>query len=1263
VTDPLGRVTRFGFDADGNLLWTQDPLHAADTGADTRSYRIFYDYDSYGRLGRVSQPKSTALDRGLLIWTDASYDPNGNITAVQDAHFGRQDGGNGAVTSYRYDSMDRKTLTTGPDTQADPAGQRIKMTYDAAGRMITTVLPIGVQSGIANDHTTSYGYDAANELTSQTRYAVNSSGTVTDTRTTYYCYDNVGNQVTVTAPNAQLSAPPTCPATTTANTTVYTYDNAHQRLSAKDPDGHLRSVAYDGDGNVVQSTDPSGNTTVNSYDQKDQLVKVVAPFVHGGRTTTTEYVYDANGNKIRDISPRAYDASADKTTFTSYVTSYSYDADNELVMQTTPSDAATQPAYIYYYYDPDGRQTAVSLPVAQSAPDPAQVSAAAKTSHTFFDPGWVATSQDPATPTVHFDYTAQGWQTCRTPQDACDGLDTSLQQSWTYYPDGKTASYTDQGGQASTYHYDADNNLTYAKTDHGASGSQSPVEIYADYTGFDQLAATHYRPTTSSTYTGTAYTYDHDGNATERDDNAQQTLTSQTTNSNGVPVSWTFTQTSGGAPDVNTMSYDAADWLTTQYDKGTTTSCTGDKRIDTAWYPTGWEKTSSINIADSTCTYTLKQKTALAYFDNGLLQTETITNGANTVLETHTLGYQASGIYMDGNRTSDAYALNGPSSTACTGSTASCTATYSYDARDRLTGYTDGHGGTTSNAFDQNNSADSSIRAGNITTQTTPQGTTTYTYKGNQLTSATAGGATSDYWYDALGRLSCVTTTAGTAASCNTINSGSVSPAVITAYSYDFMDRFTATHSYTAATPASSASYVYDALGRTASETETHNAANLNRTTTFTYQGLTGLSTQEVQNNTGATTSTDTKTYGNDAYGTRVSMGDTTVSGTTTTSGSFLYGYNSHSDVSLLTDQSNGTVKASYGYTPYGASDTTLSKGDTSANSPFNPYRYSAKRLDSGSASYDMGVRRFDPATHRFLQLDQFQGALTDLALASDPLTQNRYDLGASNPLSGIEWDGHMFLPGGGEPTPNPLTSGISTGGSAGSLGGCDKACGSASYGYTPPPTPTQAARVIQAQAGPAYAPGCSGPVFHLGACPSEAGAAGTTREEVGQALINAAFIIFGSFLGGGTSAAPAESVNVVRTIGGWLTRSLAPKTIAHAAEDAVNTGDVSVYTSTSSAGDVNYVGITNNIERRAAEQLASKGISINPINGLENLSRSDARAVEQVLIEENGGPGGGQLLNKINTIARSNPIYEQSIQRGCELLAAVGQSAPNVCG
>ncbi len=114
--------------------------------------------------------------------------------------------------------------------------------------------------------------------------------------------------------------------------------------------------------------------------------------------------------------------------------------------------------------------------------------------------------------------------------------------------------------------------------------------------------------------------------------------------------------------------------------------------------------------------------------------------------------------------------------------------------------------------------------------------------------------------------------------------------------------------------------------------------------------------------------------------------------------------------MSLLTDQSNGTARASYGYTPYGAADTTLSKGDTSVTTPFNPYQYSATRYDSGSQTYDMGVRRYDPSAERFLQLDQYQGALSDLSLAADPLTQNRYDLAASNPVTYSDPSGHYLL-------------------------------------------------------------------------------------------------------------------------------------------------------------------------------------------------------------------------------------------------------------
>jgi len=56
---------------------------------------------------------------------------------------------------------------------------------------------------------------------------------------------------------------------------------------------------------------------------------------------------------------------------------------------------------------------------------------------------------------------------------------------------------------------------------------------------------------------------------------------------------------------------------------------------------------------------------------------------------------------------------------------------------------------------------------------------------------------------------------------------------------------------------------------------------------------------------------------------------------------------------------------------------------------------------------------------------------------------------------------------------------------------------------------------------------------------------------------------------------------------------------------------------------------------------LATKGIQVEKILG--RLSRGDARAVEQALIEIHGlGKNGGTLLNKINSVAASNPAYAQ---------------------
>lgn len=85
----------------------------------------------------------------------------------------------------------------------------------------------------------------------------------------------------------------------------------------------------------------------------------------------------------------------------------------------------------------------------------------------------------------------------------------------------------------------------------------------------------------------------------------------------------------------------------------------------------------------------------------------------------------------------------------------------------------------------------------------------------------------------------------------------------------------------------------------------------------------------------------------------------------------------------------------------------------------------------------------------------------------------------------------------------------------------------------------------------------------------------------------------------------------------------------------------------------------SHDFARRAAQHLANKGISIQRLQGLSNLSRKEARAVEQVLIEYYGlgGKAGqtGQLMNRINSISTKNPFYAESLKLGKQLLENAG--------
>ena len=1000
--------TQLGYDSGGRLLFVQDSNHAQFTGGTPAQYQTQFFYDSFNRLGRQSTPKSTSLNLISLVWADTTYDPNNNVVSQMAPHYGAQDTGAGDTTSATYDAMDRLTQLTGPDTSADPAGERTRYQYDVAGRLTQATLPLGVQNGTPNNtHTISYIYDGLDRVTMQTENHDTGSGI--QALNTLSCYDGGGNLVSVTAPKAGLSSV-TCPATTsTPFTTVYGYDADHRLTSVSDPLNHQTQLAYDANGNRTQVTDANNNATTSTYDALNRLVQVCQPFLGSApqvcqpgvnHPAVTVLQYDANGNLTRQISPRAYDASTDKSTFTNYVTAYHYDALNRMVRIDLPVDG-TYPAqyYVHNAYDFNGNLLSTSLPLTTS--DPTQVPASSKTALTYFDPGWIAISQDPGGPRIHFDYTAKGEQSLRTPETSGGMLDMTKQVQWSYFADGQTKSRADQQGQPITYAYDAENHLV---SSHDASGLTTPSQTFVDtqnaYDDLGRLVRSDLKKKTDANWTFSSFAYDANSNVGDQVQNGQESSPGGSLVKAGRSLH---------------SDYDGADWITTQFDYGSgSPSAPGPdaQRTLNTFTPIGLEASREIDKTNGSGGWTPKQTTTWDYFANGKLNHLTTTvPGQTQAIEQHTVSYlDPSGIYNDGNRTQDVFSLKPGGSTSSPCYPGTCTTSYTYDPRDRLVGQDDHRGSATTYQLDATGNIQAEILNGTTTVKS-------YVYQGTQLQQVTAGTQISKYQYDDLGRLHCVTTSAGSAADCGSGTTGTAN--LLADYEYDYLDRLSTYQAYSSGNRTDNAQYTYDALNRVVSETELHPSFNgPQRTTQFSYLGLGPQLTEEQQSNSSGVL--DTKDYSYDAFGHRLSQ---TVSGSTlptVPNGTFTYGYDVHGSVSQLVD-ANGNTQASYGYKPYGQTDTTLTTPDPDPLNPLNSFRYSAKRIDTGSGTLDMGARRFGPDTSRFLTPDLFFGALSNLSLSVDPITQNRYGLAGGNPISFSEWDGHwVYFDGGGGASTTP---------------------------------------------------------------------------------------------------------------------------------------------------------------------------------------------------------------------------------------------------
>ena len=90
--------------------------------------------------------------------------------------------------------------------------------------------------------------------------------------------DPLGHVTTYDYSNLELNAVTQGAGTSQAATTSYTYDPATLGVtSVTDPNGNVTTNTYDGNGNLLTSTDPMSNTTSYSYNSFNEVTSKTTP--------------------------------------------------------------------------------------------------------------------------------------------------------------------------------------------------------------------------------------------------------------------------------------------------------------------------------------------------------------------------------------------------------------------------------------------------------------------------------------------------------------------------------------------------------------------------------------------------------------------------------------------------------------------------------------------------------------------------------------------------------------------------------------------------------------------------------------------------------------------------------------------------------------------------------------------------------------------------------------------------------------------------
>jgi RHS repeat-associated protein len=668
ITDALNQVETYEYDAIGNVV------SIVDTNGNTSQYT----YDIFGRPLSSREPKDAA-NNVYIVTPGPTYDRNDNVVQEEAA--------NGAVTLSGHDPTDRLAYVTAPkDTSTSPE-RTTTYDYDAVGNMLAVTEAKGTLTADPNDFVTRYRYDELNQLVEATDAA---GGRVTAD------YDNVGN-LTVIADQRKS-------ATTDPNdfTNKYAYDLNRRTTTTTDADGFTTTTEYDRDGNATAQIDQENNKTILAYDERAMLIEQRVPHKGSGSDITyhtTKYEFDEVGNQTRIISPRGVETTDDPNDF---ATVYKYDVLNRVKEQLEPfksndENVRTADSTIYTY-DKLGNIKTVEAPPSQGE------SARAVTTYTYWDNSWTKSSTDAWNIKSEFDYDAVGSQITRK---VTGGGGKTRQMNWTYFPDSKKKTQSDDGDGATggprksfEFSYDPNANLTQMLD----RSTDAKIDTYTStYDGLNRVHTVEEKLNGALKNT-TRFEYDVNDNLLERFHD--KTYAKYTYNNRDL---------------VETVK------------NGKTSTDTSAKTTTFTYTPRQQVKTEKKGN-NNTVTYD--------YFLDQLLQHQVEKKSNGTVVNEHTIEYNA-----NGHRSKDVARKQNADNKSANLDT---TTEYTYDPRDRVRRQTKtGHGADTESYVHDANS--------NVIEQTIKSIRTTFNYDRNRLTESTTAGIRSTYAYDAFGRLESVT--------------------------------------------------------------------------------------------------------------------------------------------------------------------------------------------------------------------------------------------------------------------------------------------------------------------------------------------------------------------------------------------------------------------------------------------------------------------------------------------------------------------------